>query len=146
MNDNGSMAAFSTESIDFGDLEANEPSRRFVILYNLNPTQKLKFDFQKSGLMCGDNLRLEPMQGELKPNSHFNIKMTLVPAKYPTNFEGEIQCSIDWETDGAGRADEARSVHTTTAAGAETSEYLFLRLKKRSKIVSHTSEISNCVL
>jgi len=84
--------------------------------------------------MCGDNLRLEPMQGELKPNSHFNIKMTLVPAKYPTNFEGEIQCSIDWETDGAGRADEAKSVHTTTAAGAETSEYLFLRLKKRSKI------------
>ena len=35
-------------------------------------------------------MRLEPMQGELKPNSHFNIKMTLVPAKYPTNFEGEI--------------------------------------------------------
>jgi hypothetical protein len=128
------MSAFSTESIDFGDLEANEASRRFVILYNLNPTQKLKFDFQKSGLMCGDNLRLEPMQGELKPNSHFNIKMTLVPAKYPTNFEGEIQCSIDWETDGAGRADEASSLHPTTAAGAETSEYLFLRLKKRSKI------------
>lgn len=51
LNDNGSMAAFSTESIDFGDLEAGEPSRRFVILYNLNPTQKLKFDFQKSGLM-----------------------------------------------------------------------------------------------
>lgn len=134
LNDNGSMAAFSTESIDFGELESGEASRRFVILYNLNPTQKLKFDFQKSGLMCGDNLRLEPMQGELKPNSHFNIKMTLVPAKYPTNFEGEIQCSIDWESDGATRGDEAKSVHTTTAAGLETSEYLFLRLKKRSKI------------
>ena len=51
LNDNGSMAAFSTESIDFGDLESGEPSRRFVILYNLNPSQKLKFDFQKSGLI-----------------------------------------------------------------------------------------------
>ena len=45
LNDNGSMAAFSTESIDFGELEADEPSRRFVILYNLNPNTKLKFDF-----------------------------------------------------------------------------------------------------
>lgn len=45
LNDDGSMAAFSTESIDFGELETSEPSRRFVILYNLNPSQKLKFDF-----------------------------------------------------------------------------------------------------
>ena len=49
--DNGSMAAFSTESIDFGEITAKEVSKRFVILYNLNPTQKMKFDFQKSGLM-----------------------------------------------------------------------------------------------
>jgi hypothetical protein len=45
LTDNGSMAAFSTESIDFGELEAGELSKRFVILYNLNPTQKMKFDF-----------------------------------------------------------------------------------------------------
>ena len=45
LNENGSMAAFSTESIDFGEIAATEPSRRFVILYNLHPTQKLKFDF-----------------------------------------------------------------------------------------------------
>ena len=76
------------------------------------------------------------MQGELKPNSHCNIKMTLIPAKYPTNFEGEIQCSIDWETDVGTRENDARSVHTTTVAGNDTMEYLFLRLKKRSKIVS----------
>ena len=30
------------------------------------------------------------MSGELKPNSHCNIKMTLLPGKYPCNFEGEI--------------------------------------------------------
>lgn len=38
LTDNGSMAAFSTESIDFGDLQAGELSKRFVILYNLNTT------------------------------------------------------------------------------------------------------------
>ena len=80
----------------------------------------------------GDNLKLEPMSGELKPNSHMNIKMTLVPSKYPTYFEGEIQCSIDWE--GSGEAHEARSAHTNTNV-PDSSEYLFLRLKKRSKIV-----------
>ena len=51
LNDDGSMAAFSTESIDFGEIANGQPSRRFVILYNLNPTQKLKFDFQKTRLI-----------------------------------------------------------------------------------------------
>lgn len=133
LNDDGSMAAFSTESIDFGDIESSEPSRRFVILYNLNPTQKLKFDFQKTRLICGDELFLEPMQGELKPNSHCNIKMTLLPGKYPCNFEGEIQCSIDWENENMRAVDEARSVATNTNV-PEVSEYLFIRLKKRAKI------------
>ena len=40
----------------------------------------------------GDNIKLEPMSGELKPNSHLNIKMTLIASRYPTHFEGEIQC------------------------------------------------------
>jgi len=75
------------------------------------------------------------MQGELKPNSHCNIKMTLLPGKYPCNFEGEIQCSIDWETEGRGVMDEARSVATNTNI-PEVSEFLFIRLKKRAKIVS----------
>ena len=136
LNDDGSMAAFSTESIDFGDIAHNEPSNRFVILYNLNPTQKMKFDFQKSNLICGDELFLEPMSGELKPNSHCNIKMTLMPGKYPCNFEGEIMFSIDWESENArNAADEARSVATTTNV-PEVSEYLFIRIKKRAKIVS----------
>ena len=45
------MAAFSIETIDFGDLEKGEASRRFVILYNLNPTHRLKFEFWQTGLM-----------------------------------------------------------------------------------------------
>ena len=79
-----------------------------------------------------DILRLEPSSGDLKPNSHCNIKMTLTSDRFPTNFEGEICCSIDWEDQ---KHDEAKSVQTNTNV-PETSEYLFLRLKKRSKIVS----------
>ena len=51
-------------------------------------------------LFSGDNIKLEPMQGELKPNSHQNIKMTLCASRFPTHFEGEIQCAIEWETEG----------------------------------------------
>jgi len=65
--------------------------------------------------MCGDNLKLEPMTGELEPNSHQNIKMTLIPARFPTHFEGEIQCSIDWLGQGEEKA-EMKSLHTTTVA------------------------------
>lgn len=81
-----------------------------------------------------DTLKLEPLSGELKPNTHVNIKMTLSPCKFPTYFEGEIQCSIDWEN-AQGDHIETKSVHTNTNV-PESSEYLFLRLKKRSKIVS----------
>jgi hypothetical protein len=84
----------------------------------------------------GDNIKLEPMSGELKPNSHQNIKMTLICSKYPTHFEGEIQCAIEWETEGAdGKHHDAKSVQTGTVA-TELGEYLFMRLRKRSKIVS----------
>jgi len=70
IGEEGQMAAFSFETIDFGELSCGEMCNRFVILYNMHPTQKLKFDFMKSGLMCGDNLKLEPMSGELEPNTH----------------------------------------------------------------------------
>lgn len=135
LGEDGMMAAFSYETIDFGELEASQLCNRFVILYNLHSTQKLKFDFLKSGLMCGDNLKLEPMNGELEPNSHQNIKMTLIPARFPTHFEGEIQCSIDWEDQGDENKAEMKSMHTNTNAN-DNSELLFLRLKKRTKFVS----------
>lgn len=45
VGEEGQQAAFSYESIDFGELESGQISNRFVILYNLNQTQKLKFEF-----------------------------------------------------------------------------------------------------
>lgn len=38
LNENGAMAAFSIEELDFGELEKGEKSRRFVILYNIHAT------------------------------------------------------------------------------------------------------------
>lgn len=95
-----------------------------------------KNSFLSNTKNSGDNLKLEPMSGDLKPNSHCNIKMTLTSARYPTNFEGEICCSIDWEDS---KVEDTKSVATNTNI-PETSEYLFIRLKKRSKIVSNFQE------
>jgi hypothetical protein len=74
------------------------------------------------------------MSGELEPNSHQNIKMTLVPSRFPAHFEGEIQCSIEWETPQQEENQELKSVQTTPSS--ENQELLFLRLKKRTKFVS----------
>ena len=84
--------------------------------------------------MCGDNLKLEPMSGELEPNSHQNIKMSLTPARFPTHFEGEIQCSINWEA-GDEEKNEIKSA-ISNHNHQENQEFLFLRLKKRTKFVS----------
>jgi len=102
----------------------------------------MKFDFQKSGLMCGDNLKLEPMSGELEPNSHQNIKMSLIPARFPTHFEGEIQCSIEWENihDDEDKM-EMKSMHTTNVN--ENQEYLFLRLRKRTKFKKEINPVES---
>lgn len=50
LEDSGSQAAFSTEVVDFGDVRQKESAHHFVILYNLHPTQKLKFKFEQTGL------------------------------------------------------------------------------------------------
>lgn len=90
--------------------------------------------------MCGDNLKLEPMSGELEPNSHQNIKMTLIPARFPTHFEGEIQCSIDWLNQEEEKA-EMKSIHTNTVVNDQ--EFLFLRLKKRTKFTKDANPIES---
>ena len=60
--------------------------------------------------------------------------MSLIPARFPTHFEGEIQCSIEWDNPDEEKA-EMKSLHTNTNVN-ENQEYLFLRLKKRTKFVS----------
>jgi len=56
----------------------------------MSQTQKLSFEFFKTGLLCTDNINLMPISGELEPNSHKNIKMVLKAAQLPTIFDGEI--------------------------------------------------------
>jgi hypothetical protein len=133
LGDGGAMAAFSMESIDFGELEAMEPSRRFVVLYNIDTVEKCNFKFERTGLCVDDLLRLEPKEGELKPGAHVNIKMSLLPQKIPVHFEGEIQCSIDWMDKDCKDAD-TRSMAATTTMANINGESLFIRIKKRSKI------------
>jgi len=45
------QAAFSIEELDFGEVDPEVPSKRMVILYNMSPTQKLSFEFFKTGLL-----------------------------------------------------------------------------------------------
>ena len=107
------------------------------MLYNMHPTQKMTFRFEKpaiASLLCGDDLLIEPMSYELKPNTHFNIKMTLTPGSGPTHIEGEVGCSIDWESDSPPEVDHHSVIASTHIP--ESNEHLFLRIKKRSKIVS----------
>jgi len=62
--------------------------------------------------------------------------MSLIPSRFPTHFEGEIQCSIEWENQGNDEKEEMKSLHTNTNVN-EHQELLFLRLKKRTKFVSN---------
>ena len=62
--------------------------------------------------------------------------MSLIPSRFPTHFEGEIQCSIEWENQGNDEKEEMKSMHTNTNIN-EHQELLFLRLKKRTKFVSY---------
>lgn len=50
-SDDELQAAFSIEEIDFGEVDPEVPSKRMVILYNMSQTQKLSFEFFKTGLL-----------------------------------------------------------------------------------------------
>ena len=129
------QAAFSIEEIDFGEVDPEVPSRRMVILYNMSRTQKLSFEFFKTGLLCSDNINLIPISGELEPNSHKNIKMILKATQLPTIFDGEIMCQIEWEDSanrGPGTINETHTGTKSVVTHANENEFLFIRLKKRS--------------
>jgi len=63
----GSQVCFSLEEIDFGEVDVNETEHRILILYNLSETNKLSFSFKNTGLVCGDELTLDPISGSLPP-------------------------------------------------------------------------------
>lgn len=85
-----------------------------------------------------DEINLVPISGELEPNAHKNIKMTLTAERYPTFFEGEIQCQIEWETDNEGPGHATGGTKSINTQMGDQ-EYLFLRLKKESKLVRSPS-------
>lgn len=138
------QAAFSIEEIDFGEVDYESSSKRMVILYNMSPTQKLSFEFFKTGLLCNDNISLIPISGELEPNSHKNIKMVLKAGRLPTIFDGEIMCQIEWE-ENANRGGPAtiNETHTGTKSvvtHANENEFLFIRLKKRPCLTKYVTQ------
>lgn len=143
-SDDELQAAFSIEEIDFGEVDPEVPSKRMVILYNMSQTQKLSFEFFKTGLLCTDNINLMPISGEVEPNSHKNIKMVLKAANLPTIFDGEIMCQIEWEDhankNGPPTVNETHTGTKSVVTHANENEFLFIRLKKRSCLSKYVKQ------
>ena len=66
------------EEIDFGDVNVNESEYRILILYNLSSTHKLSFSFKNTGLVCGDELILEPIQGTILSQQFIEVTLYLI--------------------------------------------------------------------
>ena len=94
----GSQVCFSLEEIDFGLVKAQESEHRILILYNLSEESPLVFNFKNTGLVCGDELTIEPISGELEAKQFVEIKLTLISNVLPSNYEGEIECKISWNS------------------------------------------------
>ena len=56
---------FSLEEIDFEEVDIEDKEHRILILYNLSDVNKLSFSFKNTGLVCGDELSIEPIQGTI---------------------------------------------------------------------------------
>ncbi|KAL4426641.1 hypothetical protein ABPG74_018719 [Tetrahymena malaccensis] len=135
----GSKVFFSIEEIDFGEMKPGKAAHRCIILYNLSETQKLSYDFgtssfalssNKPGLMCGDECTIEPMNGTLEPNSFIELKVTLVSSYEPSVYEGELECTIQW--DGGDQKNKTVSQQSQNSNSGFEKETLFLRVKKTS--------------
>jgi hypothetical protein len=136
----GSKVFFSIEEIQFGELHPLKSAHRLIILYNLSTVKKFSYDFGSSyfalsnnrpGLCCGDELLIEPINGELEPGSFTELKLTLTASRAPSVYEGEIECQIQWESKGATNISTQHNQSMGTIVDKET---LFLRIKKRSNL------------
>jgi len=79
--------------------------------------------------MCGDEFIIEPLNGNLECGSFIELKLTLIPAKEPSVYQGEIECVITWD-----KEENKISQSATSGTGTLEKETLFLRVKKTSSL------------
>lgn len=132
----GSKVFLSIEEIDFGELAPGKSEHRIIILYNLSQTNKLKFRFKKTGLICSDILNLEPLEGNLDPGQFIEIKLSLISNVLPSIYEGEIECGVYWNIvqppAGETSTTQSQTISKDSNLNIER-ETLLLRIKKHSK-------------
>ena len=88
----------SIEEIDFGVCEEGVPKNQTFIIYNYSTTNSFNFEFYVPGFILKDNIEIKPNKDKLEPNSHKIIKMILTPKGYISNYDGEIDVKINWNS------------------------------------------------
>eukprot|EP00357_Protocruzia_adherens_P031746 CAMPEP_0115013128 /NCGR_PEP_ID=MMETSP0216-20121206/25201_1 /TAXON_ID=223996 /ORGANISM="Protocruzia adherens, Strain Boccale" /LENGTH=1245 /DNA_ID=CAMNT_0002382423 /DNA_START=124 /DNA_END=3861 /DNA_ORIENTATION=+ len=138
----GSQVSLSLEEVDFAEVDETRPSRRIVVLSNMSKVDTFRFEFKKTGLICGDELNMDPIVGEVAPSSHLNINLTLKAARIPTSFQGEIECQIAWL---ANREANTQSSLSTASKPKEVQirsmESVFLRISKRCSLKKYENAL-----
>ena len=98
---NGDMiqkCGFNVEELDFGKLFLNKPKNKTFILYNYSTTNSFSFDFIEPGFLIEDQLIIQPNKGTIEPGDHKLIKAILTPKYLLSQYEGDIQVKIHWNT------------------------------------------------
>jgi len=98
---NGDMiqkCGFNIEELDFGKLYLNKPKNKTFILYNYSKINSFSFDFIEPGFLIEDQLIIQPNKGTIEPGDHKLIKAILTPKYLLSQYEGDIQVKIHWNT------------------------------------------------
>ena len=88
----------SIEEIDFGECEEGVSKNQTFIIYNYSTTNSFNFEFNVPGFILKDTIEIRPNKDKLEPNSHKIIKMILTPKGYISNYDGEIEVKITWNS------------------------------------------------
>ncbi len=118
----------SLEEIDFGYM-SDKPVLKTFIIYNYSLDQNLEFEFFNPGFNMNDEIHFEPNSATLEPNSHLMIKVVLYPKSALSNYEGEVEIKITWNSGG----DNNRKIEK---------ENLYIRILKKSLIKDVKHNIS----
>lgn len=110
----------SLEELDFGSMADGISSSQTFILYNYSLNDSFNFEFFNPGFNMKDEIIIEPLKGRLEPNSHLILKIKLIPKYGLSNYEGELEIKIFWQSQG-----ENSKISTEK-------ENLFIRLAKKA--------------
>ncbi len=77
---------------------ADIPLIKTFIIYNFSNKDPFNFECINPEFNIKDDLQIEPLKGRIEANKHQIIKVRLTPKNTLSNYDGELEIKVTWQS------------------------------------------------